>query len=386
MKQAKQRADITYVGFVLGHGGDALQLLDLAVGMTERGRRVRVVVPVSPATEALAERGRERNVQVERIDALRADDQGVRQSVARLLRFLASNRTDLYHFHTGDVCLPRTASGLVRVLRVPPAVITIHSPILTVQAGDARARFWASAVNARRDTVVAPSRHGRATQISLGVAPERVRTIFNCIDVVRFRQGDAERAFEVLQLPPTTPLVVFSSRLDPQKRPLDAVESFRRIVAAGSPAHMAIIGSGVLEGDVRDAVGRASLQDRVHVLGYRQDVPDWLAAATAWILPTEYENFSLAVLEAQAAGCAIVSTRCQGNDEMLHDGVDAITTPVGDIDAQAAALARIIDDEGLRRRLQRGARSAGQQYTLERMLDEHEAAYDDAVARGRARR
>ena len=65
--------------------------------------------------------------------------------------------------------------------------------------------------------------------------------------------------------------------------------------------------------------------DRVRLVGYQTNVPDWLAAATVWILPTERENFSVAALEAMAAGCAVASTICPGNAEVLLDGVNSLT-------------------------------------------------------------
>lgn len=68
--------------------------------------------------------------------------------------------------------------------------------------------------------------------------------------------------------------------------------------------------------------------------GYRTDVQDWLAAATVWLLRTLRENFSLAVLEARSAGCAVLTTDAPGNDEIVVvDDVNALTFAVGDVRA-----------------------------------------------------
>jgi glycosyltransferase involved in cell wall biosynthesis len=375
-RSTSQRVDVTFGGFVLGHGGDAIQMLDLAAGVRDRGRTVRVVVPFANSSTSLAERGRERGIDVERSPALRADDEGVRQNLGRLVQFFRTHPADIVHLHTGDVCLPRSVVGVMKVLRLPPAVVTVHSPFTLLRAHSRRARYWANSVAQRGDTVIAPSLHGRSTQIQLGVPAERVRTIFNSVDIERFSSGQPNHVFHELGLKPDTKLIVFSSRLDPQKRPLDAVAAMARLVERGLDAHLAMIGSGALDSQVRSAAERAGISARVHLVGYREDVPDWLAASSAWILPTAYENFSLAVLEALAAGCAIVSTRCQGNDEMLHDGVDALTTDVGDVVAQTDALFRVLTDDALREKLREGARQAAEQHSMRRMIDEYEAEYD----------
>jgi glycosyltransferase involved in cell wall biosynthesis len=75
-----------------------------------------------------------------------------------------------------------------------------------------------------------------------------------------------------------------------------------------------------------------------------------------WLLPTEAENFSLAVLEALAAGCAIVSTPCRGNDEVLVHDQNALLAPVGDVDALAGCLRCLLADRARRERLRDGAR------------------------------
>src|SRR5258707_319560 len=80
-----------------------------------------------------------------------------------------------------------------------------------------------------------------------------------------------------------------SSRLESQKRPLDALEAFRRVAANDREPHLVFVGRGALESELRAAVQQNGLTDRVHFAGFRTNIPDWLAAATVWFLPTESE-------------------------------------------------------------------------------------------------
>jgi glycosyltransferase involved in cell wall biosynthesis len=96
-----------------------------------------------------------------------------------------------------------------------------------------------------------------------------------------------------------------------------------------------------------------------------------------WILPTERENFSVAVLEALAAGCAVLATNCPGNDEVLVDHENAICFAIGDVDCAANGLQRLLRDPSLRQRIQVGARGTAESYRLDTMVQ----GYLDVYAR-----
>ena len=377
----KDRVDILYIGFLLGHGGDAIQMEDLAVSMARGGRRVKVIVPALETSADFAERCRHRGVRVERSPLLRADAQAAHQNPFDMLRLFSRNRAPIVHLHTGDVCLPRFATLAMDLLRLPPAFVTVHSPYDTLGPGDARARYWAAVVSRRFHKVFCPSDHSRATQIRYGLAQERVQTIHNSVDLDRYGHGDPTSVRSRLGLAPDAPLIVFTSRMDAQKRPLDALAAFARIASDFPAAHLVFVGTGALTEEATKAAARARLTGRVHFVGHQPNIPDWLAAATVWLLPTEAENFSLAVLEALAAGCPIISTQCPGNDEVLIDNENALTTSVGDIRAQADALRRLLHNEDLRTRLSRAARMTSRSYSQENMVRQYWKCYTENAGR-----
>jgi glycosyltransferase involved in cell wall biosynthesis len=372
-----QAVDILYVGFVLGHGGDAQQMLELASGVAARGARVQLVVPRLETTQGFAELSRERGLSVVCTPWVQASMDGVPQRPLDMVRLFHTYRAPIVHLHTGDCCIPRTAMLAMRLLRIPRAFATVHGQVYdTVKPGERRARAWARAAEHQLHRVICPSHHSRRGQIRLGVPDERIRVIYNGVDVRRFGNANPKVVRDSLQLAEDTPLIVFSSRLDQGKRPLDAVHAVARVAAEFPRVEMAMLGRGTLEGDLRAAVSQLGLGGRVHFVGYQDNVQDWLAAATIWVLPTEIENFSLAVLEAMAAGCAILSTMCPGNDEILVNGENALTTDVGDVDAMAAGLQRLLGDAGLRLRLSGNARAAAQVHSAEAMVN----AYTDCYA------
>ncbi len=368
--------DVTYIGFLLGHGGDALQMLELAKGIHADGGGVHIVVPKLESSVSLKERCDALGIDCERTDLITASLGGARQRLPGVLKLLRRVQSPIVHFHTGNSCLPRSVMVALELLRYRPSIVTLQSPYETITPGSTRARFWATTARRRLAAVVSPSEHGTQFQRQCGVPLELTMTVRNSIDVMAMAGGDARVARAALGTAPDDPIVLFCSRIDSQKRPLDAVRIFAAVADRIPAALLVFVGRGELEQAVAAEAARLGVADRVRMVGYQTNVPDWLAASSVWLLPTERENFSVAVLEALAAGCAVLSTPCPGNDEVLVDGVNSLTFPVGDIAAGATALRELLVDGALRDRLRTSARSTAQNYTAENMVDGYRRIYE----------
>jgi glycosyltransferase involved in cell wall biosynthesis len=98
------------------------------------------------------------------------------------------------------------------------------------------------------------------------------------------------------------------------------------------------------------------LGERVEFLGHSDDVPALLAASDAFVLPSLFEGTPLALLEAMAAGKAVVTSAIAGVDEVVSDGETGLLVRPGDPDALAEALRRVVGDAELRARLGAAAR------------------------------
>jgi len=377
--RAGGQLDILYAGFVLGHGGDAIQMVELAAEIGRRGLQTRILVPELPTTLVVEERARSLGLDLVRTPWIRADATSSRQNLIHLLRAFRDNRASLYHLHTGDVCLPRLALLAIGLLDLKPVVVTTHSPYATMALRSARARHWSHASRHQLDRIICPSDHSRRLQVDYGVPPEKVMTIRNSVDLEHYAGGDAGAAYESLGIDRGRRLILFTSRLDAQKRPRDAIRSFACIAGDFPDTDLVLAGCGAEESRLRELAAAERLSDRVHFPGFQKNVPDWLAAASAWIFPTESENFSLSLLEALAAGCPIVSTECQGNDEVLVNERNALTCQVGDVSAMADGLRRILSDSALARRLSAEARETVSTYSVSHMVDRYARCYNECL-------
>ncbi|GAB1579829.1 glycosyltransferase family 4 protein [Bordetella petrii] len=138
----------------------------------------------------------------------------------------------------------------------------------------------------------------------------------------------------------------------------DLVDAIRPLMAQRPNLHLVFVGAGSPTFEQTQAyVRELGLQDRVHLMGTRRDVPNLLAGFDIFALATQQEASGTVYVEAQAAGLPVIGTQVGGVPEMMRDGVTGILVPVKDQPALTAALQRLIDDPALRRRMGEAGRA-----------------------------
>ena len=105
-----------------------------------------------------------------------------------------------------------------------------------------------------------------------------------------------------------------------------------------------------------------------------------MRAADASILPSDWENFPHAAVEALAAETPVIATAVGGVPEIVQSGVNGILVPPRDPDALAAAMARVSEDDALRANLRAGALRASERYRKDVVYGTIEAELGRAVA------
>jgi glycosyltransferase involved in cell wall biosynthesis len=146
-----------------------------------------------------------------------------------------------------------------------------------------------------------------------------------------------------LGLDPCRPTAIFSGKLTPRKRPLDAVHAIAR---CDGEINLLILGDGPLRAQVRHFEGELP----VRCLGFvnQADLPGWYASGDILVLPSEKETWGVVVNEGMACGLVPVVSEAVGCGPDLVDGVGEIV-PVRNIGELADALLRVSHDLGTRR-------------------------------------
>jgi glycosyltransferase involved in cell wall biosynthesis len=301
---------------------------------------------------------------------------------AALVAVLRRERIDVIHAHMFGSNVWGTLLG--RLARTPVVIAHEHSWSFE---GQPIRNFLDGRVVARgADVFVAVTREDRRRMIELeGIPAESIRVVPNGIPPVPRASSDLRAE---LAIPPEAPVIGTLGVLRPEKR-LDLLLDATAVLASRiSDLHVIVAGQGREEPELRAATLRAGLTDTVHFVGFRPNVADVLAALDVAVFPSDREGAPLAVLEAMATGIPVVASRVGGLPEVIADGVHGLLVPRRDPEAIAAAVGRLLDDEGLRTRLGRAAQARQQTlYTVEASVARLEQLYEELYrTSSRARR
>jgi glycosyltransferase involved in cell wall biosynthesis len=158
------------------------------------------------------------------------------------------------------------------------------------------------------------------------------------------------------------------------------LEALSQLERAKDKVPWRLIIAGGRGGDQHDSLiefaEETGLNDRVHVVTNRNDIPDLLALADIFVMPSLFEGLPMALLEAMIAGKAIVASATSGIPEAIESGREGLLVTPGDVGALARALQSLLTDEARRGTLgDAAARRAGGEFTVQVMADRYEALY-----------
>jgi len=214
---------------------------------------------------------------------------------------------------------------------------------------------------AATDRLIAATVVERAHLVShYGADPGRIAVIPCGVDTELFTPGDQAAARATLGLD-AGPQLLYVGRLAPIKGLETLLDGMARLHAAGSPAHLTIVGGDAdepldgHEAELRSRLARLALGDAVTFVGAQpqERLRTWYVAADATVLPSYYESFGMVALEAMACGSPVVASRVGGLQTTVRHGVTGLLVPDHDPVSLAEAFTRLLGDADLRWRLGR---------------------------------
>ncbi len=223
----------------------------------------------------------------------------------------------------------------------------------------------------------------------LGVAPGRVTVIERGRDPERLGRPSPERtarARAALGIEPSARVVVSVGRLEYQKGQLDLLEAAAVLRGTHPDAVVLVAGRPGAASEELDRVhARLGLGDAVRFLGFRDDLPEVLAAADVFAFPSLFEGLGGVLIEAMALALPIVASDIPAVREVLAPGGNADLVPPRDPARLAGALAALLDDTGRARRYAAASRARFEdRFTLAASTERMLSMYDEVLAATRA--
>ena len=225
------------------------------------------------------------------------------------------------------------------------------------------------------DAVLAVSEQVRRHAIEVdGIAPERVRTVYNGLDLAEW-DGEPERSWGAGFAVITT---VGNIR---RVKGHDVFVRAAALVRRQFPEASFSVAGDVLEPayfeELQELVDELGLSGRFHFVGGVSDLREHLRSADVFVLPSRSEGFSNAIVEAMAASLPVVATDVGGNAEAVESGVTGWVVPSDDPEALAGAITRLLADPATARRMgAEGKRVAAERFTTAAMMREVTRVYE----------
>lgn len=330
-------------------GGVGRVVVTLARGLRERGWHTQTLFPQASVSEEAQAWCRAQGVNIEAHPAvphILAPHHW--RDLPRLTRLVRASGAEVVNLHYGGGHIAFKDVLAVRLAGVRRCIASVHHPVPWHEAGDRKRRMTRLAAMLCH-AVVANSRATAEVLRQAGI-PERKICLIPCgVPLPQQRPSRAEARYR-LGLSPFAFVVSTLALLVPEKGIADLVEAVARIPDPAGELRLVVAGDGPARCELeRLAVSR--LAERVTFLGRVPDTADVYAAADVFALPSYLEGFGLVYIEAALHGVPSIGAAVGAVPETIRDRETGLLVPPGDVDALAAAIARLRDDPELRRRL-----------------------------------
>jgi glycosyltransferase involved in cell wall biosynthesis len=241
-------------------------------------------------------------------------------------------------------------------------------------------RLMQRAILRRAACVVAISEDIAARLMSFEHPPARVVKIPNSVDLSKFKplpSNEREQLRNRLGFPAGKTIVVYVGRLSRAKGVLMLIEAWPGLVAMFPNAYLVMVGSGTdswddCEAEIVEYVRLHALESGVALVGHSNSVHEYLQGADLFVSPSDYEGFSLTLVEALGCAIPVVTTSVGAAPEIIRDGSNGFLCPPKDKEALRAAVERALGQQHRWPSIGAIARESVQAFDIPRVVEQYE--------------
>src|SRR6185312_11884097 len=141
------------------------------------------------------------------------------------------------------------------------------------------------------------------------------------------------------------------------------------------PAKLLMIGDGPERPAMEELVKDLRVQDDVRFVGKQEQIEEILLVSDLFLLPSEYESFGLAAMEAMAASVPVISSDAGGLSEININGETGYTAAVGDVKTMSECAIHLLSNDELLQQFRKNAKAQAMKYDLEKIVPRYEKLY-----------
>jgi glycosyltransferase involved in cell wall biosynthesis len=289
-------------------------------------------------------------------------------ALVRLSRLIRRFRPDIVHMHTARAhALGVPAARLAGVGR------RVVSRRVVFPIGHVSARLkYAFGV----DRYIAISGAVADALAMANVAREKISIVRSGIETAPLEGADGGAARRSFGIEAGTPLVGCVAHFTREKALIDLVRAWPDVTVRAPTARLVLVGDGAERATLEREATAMGIEKAITFAGFREDVPDCIAAMDLFVLPSVMEGLSTSLLMAMALGKPVIATRAGGIPELVRPGETGILVPPNNPAALAEAIVDLLERCDLARRFSEGARRRVlDRYTADAMVEGTLAVY-----------
>lgn len=366
-------AKVMLLAVGLGVGGTETHILELASRIDRS--RFDVTVCSLKAGGSIAEELRARGVKVVSLNGAGKLDLRV---LVRLLNVLRTERPDIIQAFLIWANVAARVCG--RILRAFPVISSYHDEVVSegrvVRVLDRLTLTWTRAVVCCSEAV------RTSVESRIGVKSGRCTIIPFGVDVARFEHAAASTREDLGLRQGGSVIGVVCRLVEPKKGLTILLQALGELGRRHGrpPCQLVVIGDGPARRELEQLRDQLGLSSWVVFVGERRDIPQILRSLDMFVLPSLYEGFGIAILEAMAAGKPVIATRVGGIPEFVVSGETGILVEPGDDRALADAIERLLaDPEQAKQMGMRGHDRVLRRYGISDVVRRHEQVYESCL-------
>ncbi len=304
-----------------------------------------------------------------------------------MVNVIANNNLDLLHVH---YAIPHASAAYFarQILKAQgkdiPYITTLHGTDITLVGKDQTyAPVVTFSIN-ESDAITAVSNNLREETYRYFNIEKDIQVIPNFVDLQRFHQSNKEH-FKQMIAPKNERILVHISNFRKVKRIEDVIRTFE-IVHGQIPSKLIMIGDGPERQSAEELCRTLHIGDDIRFLGKQDQVDELLSIADLFLLPSQYESFGLAALEAMACGVPVISTNAGGLPEINVHGKTGFLCEVGDVHDMAKHAVYILENDDRLNEFKSAAIQHARTFDKKEIIPIYEKLYDSVLEKYRKQR
>ncbi len=254
---------------------------------------------------------------------------------------------DLLHVH---YAIPHASAAFMakqivkqKTGRSIPVITTLHGTDITLVGKDKMYEPVVTFSINESDAITAVSENLREETFKNFAITKEIEVIYNFVDIARFNKKPID-AFRKVIAPHGEKILMHASNFRKVKRIDDVITIFANVRKA-MPAKLLMVGDGPERHAAEEQARALGIEEDIRFLGKQEQMEDILAVSDVFLLPSEYESFGLAALEAMAARAVVISTNAGGLSEINNQGITGFMANVGDTESMSNFAIELLRDE-----------------------------------------